>query len=99
MKEKLNLAYLPSDGEHLGPYVKRLKDIAQQTRYDSLPPHEKWYTHYSSGPCFICEYADLVDYLVSSLEDIVNYDKKGKWRCERPGKSHDALTFTFKRHV
>ncbi len=97
-REKQDIGYLPTDGEHLGPYVRRLKDYAEQTRYDIFPTHEKWYTHYHAGPCFICDYADLVDYLISTMEDMVNYDKKGKWRCERPPNSHDALSFTFKRH-
>lgn len=97
MNEKQDRGYLPSEGEHLGAFVNRLKDIAEQTRYDRLPSHEKWYTHYGAGPCWICMYADFVDYLVSMLADINNYDKKGKWTCYRPEKSHDALSFSFKR--
>ncbi len=96
MKEKTNLAFLPTDGEHLRAYVKRLQDVIQQIRYDDSAPHDKWYTHYSSGPCYICEMLDMLDYMQGILTDIVNYDKKHEWVCVRPEDSHDALTFSFK---
>ncbi len=97
MRDKTNLGFLPSDGEHMKGYVIRLKDVVQQIRNDDSAPHIKWYTHYNAGPCFICEMLDILDYLVNLMEDICNYDKKASWKCVRPANSHDALTFTFQR--
>ncbi len=98
MNEKQNLGFLPSDGETLFAYTLRIRDIMQQIRHGAATAHEKWYTHYSVGSCFICELMDMCDYMQATLQDIVNYDKKGHWKCFRPTESHDALTFSFQRH-
>ncbi len=95
-ENRTDLGYLPSEGETLAGYVARLKAIHQQNRHAYSPPHEKWYTHYGSKPCWICNFMDISDYIIAILEDIGNLDKKNHWKCIRPSKSYDSLTFTFK---
>ncbi len=95
-RERINLGFLPSDGERLQSYVQRLKDLYEQIRHSYAPVHEKWYTHYSAGACWICDVLDVLDYIIGTMEDIAHYDKKHKWVCYRPTESHDSLTFTFK---
>ncbi len=98
---KSNMGYLPTDGEHLSEYTRRLKDIKDQLRYsgENVLHQEKFWCHINprSSYCWVCDLLDMVDYIQSLLEDIIKNDKKGKWRCVRPPNSHDALTFEFKR--
>ncbi len=97
---KSNLGFLPSDGEHLGPYVQRIKDIKDQLRYsgENVMHQEKFWCHINprSSYCWICDLLDMVDYIHDILQNIADFDKKSRWKCVRPSDSHDALTFTFK---
>ncbi len=99
---KTNLGYLPSDGEHLSGYIKRLKDVIDSIRYggDNKLHQEKFWCHINprSSYCWVCDLLDTLDYTHDLLKDIVESDKKNKWTCERPTDSHDALTFSFKPH-
>ncbi len=96
---KSNLGYLPSDGEHLLGYVKRLKDCIDAIRYggENVLHQEKFWCHINprSSVCFVCDILDMIDYTYGLLEDITKSDKKNKWICTRPENSHDALTFHF----
>lgn len=94
---KSDLGYLPSDGETLEAYAYRLTDICQQTRHDTMTSHDKWYTHYGAGPCWICNMIDMCDYMCSLLKDIQTNDKKARWKIVRPTDSYDAMTFTLRR--
>ncbi len=94
-KERTDLGYLPSEGEHLSAYVNRLISVLQQNRFAYMPPHENWRTHTQPAPCFICNFADIADYLASILNDFVKNDKKQTWRCYRPDASHDPMSFSF----
>ncbi len=97
-----NLGYLPSDGESLKGYCKRLHDIKDAIRYggDNKLHQEKFWCHINprSSYCWVCDILDMIDYTLELLEDIVLYDKKDTWKCYRPSDSHDQLTFTFKPH-
>ncbi len=99
---KSNLGYLPSDGETLKGYAKRLHDVKDMIRYggDNKLHQEKFWCHINprSSYCWVCDTLDMVDYVVEILDDIVSSDKKNKWVCFRPPDSHDPLTFTFKPH-
>lgn len=94
---KEDWGYQPSDGEHVAAYAERLKGIAQQTRHDYTQNHLKWYTHYSSGPCFICNLMDMVDYCIEMLEMVDLADKKGKWSIVREKGTIGVLSFTLSR--
>ncbi len=100
---KSNLGYLPSDGEQLSGYIKRLGDVIQMLRYggENKLHQEKFWCHIDprSSYCFVCDWLDMIDYIHSILTDISIEDKKARYVCERPKDSHDALTFHFKRHV
>ncbi len=61
-----------------------------------MPPHEKWHTHWGPAPCWICNQADLLDYLVGVFDDMVKNDKKRKWVCYRPVGTQDPMQFQFK---
>ncbi len=95
-KDRQDLGYLPSDGEHLHAYCARLKSVLQQNRYAFAPNHEKWYTHYGPSPCWICNFMDLADYLADVLEDITIEDKKRKWVCERPIGQKDPMAYVWR---
>lgn len=100
---KSNLGYLPSDGEHLSGYIKRLEDIIKELRYggENKLHQEKFWCHINprSSYCWVCDLLDMCDYIHSLLLDISKEDKKAQYVCKRPHNSHDALTFEFKRHV
>lgn len=93
--DRQDLGYLPSEGEHLEAYVARLTSVLQQSRYAYSPNHEKWYTHYGSAPCWICNVMDCADYLAGIMQDIVKNDKKRKWVCERPVGTQDVMAFNW----
>lgn len=99
---KTNVGYLPSTGERLSNYVKRLKDVKEQIRYggDNKLHIEKFWCHINprSSYCWVCDLMDLNDYLLGIIKDIAEQDKKRVWKCFRPTESHDSLTFLFKPH-
>ncbi len=98
-KDRIDLGYLPSDGEHLQAYVARLQAVLSTNRHSFAPSHENWFTHYGPSPCWICNFMDLSDYLASILQDFVTEDKKHKWVCEKPvGTAGDPMSFIFKPH-
>ncbi len=93
------MGYLPSEGESLKGYCERLRSIAQQNRYSYAPTHEKWYTHYGPNSCFICNFMDMCDYLISAMDDIWQNDKTHVWLCFKGDiSSKDPMTFEFKPH-
>ncbi len=101
-----NVGYLPSDGETLKGYVKRLQDVKNNIRYggDNKLHQEKFWCHINprSSYCWVCDILDMIDYIIEILQDISKEDLKNKWTCFRPTDSHDQLTFTFKptkKHV
>jgi len=95
-----NVGYLPSDGEQLEGYLKRLHDVKDAIRYggDNKLHQEKFWCHINprSSYCWVCDLLDFLDYIIQILEDIQKKDKKHRWKCYRPGDSHDPLTFEFK---
>ncbi len=93
--DRMDMGYLPSDGELLSPYVARLKSVIEQNRYTYSPSHERWYTHRGNAPCWICNFMDCCDYLVGILQDMAD-DKNYRYKCVRPPGEHDALKFSFK---
>ncbi len=95
-KDRQDLGYLPSNGEHLSAYVNRLQSVLQQNRYSYAPKHETFFTHYGPHPCWICNFMDIADYLASVLQDFVTEDKKRNWVCHKPIGSTDPMTFVFK---
>ncbi len=95
---KEDWGYAPSDKELVKSYAERMKSIAQQIRHDYTQNHLKWYTHYSSGPCFICNLMDLLDFCIEIVEMVPLTDKKGSWSIEHlPGDNRHA--FDLKRQV
>jgi hypothetical protein len=96
---KSNLGYLPSDGERLSGYVKRLKDIQETLRYggDNKLHQEKFWCHINprSSYCWVCDLLDMVDYILGLLEDMDNNSVKMVWICKRPPNTHDSMTFEF----
>ncbi len=90
------MGYLPSDGETLRAYCTRIKTISQTNRYAFSPDHEKWWVHRNPSPCYICNFMDMLDYLVSCLENVEANDKNHLWRCCRPEGTQDPLMFEFK---
>ncbi len=94
---KEDWGYAPSDGETLKAYSSRMKSIAQQIRHDYTQQHLKWYTHYSAGPCYICNLMDLIDYCVEIVEMVPLSDKKAIWSLLREKGSTDILQFTLHR--
>jgi len=94
-KDRQDLGYLPSDGEDLFHFAERLHDVAQQHRYSYSPPHENWYTHYGSAPCWICNIFDMLDYCISMLLDIAK-NLKTRWVCVREKGQNDPFMFSFK---
>ncbi len=97
-KDRQDLGYLPSNGEHLPSYLQRVRDVAQQSRYAYAPKHESFFTYYGPHPCWICNQMDMLDYLVSILEDFVTNDKKRDWVCFKPVGQTDPMAFEFKPH-
>ncbi len=99
---KSNVGYLPSDGESLKGYLKRLHDVKDAIRYggDNKLHQEKFWCHINprSSYCWVCDLLDFLDYLMSCIEDIEKMDTKHRWKCYRPTDSHDPLTFQFKPH-
>ncbi len=94
---KIDFGYLPSDGELLLPYVNRLKSIVMQQRYSYSTEHEKWWTHRRNSGCFICNFMDCCDYLVTILGDMAIEQEKYYWKCSRDQSgSKDPLSFVFK---
>ncbi len=96
---KEDWGYAPSDKELVKSYAERMKSIAQQIRHDYTQNHLKWYTHYSSGPCFICNLMDLLDFCIEIVELIPTIDKKGIWHIEKQKGTTDIHSFTLVRHL
>ncbi len=96
--DRMDMGYLPSDGEHLTAYVNRLKTVVEQNRYSYAPAHEKWYTHRGNAPCWICNFMDCCDYLVGILLEM-SADSNYSWKCEK-GLNHDKnpLSYVWKPH-
>ncbi len=96
---KTNVGYLPSQGEDLRQYIKRLADVTRQNRYDYTNVHLKFFSHYGVGPCFVCDLWDMCDYVISMVEGVVASDKKGRYICVKTTSSSDPLSFTFERRL
>ncbi len=94
--DRCDLGYLPSDGEYLRAYIHRIKSIAQQNRWSFSPDHEKWWTHRNPAPCYICNFMDMLDYLIGCLENMQENDKNHLWRCYKDHASQDPLSFEFR---
>lgn len=97
-KERIDLALFPSNGETLKGYQERLASAIEQHRYSYAPQHEKWFTHYSPSPCWICNVLDMLQHICDILGDIWKEDKKGQWKCVKPVGSPDKYSFSFKRY-
>ncbi len=95
-QDRQDLGYLPSDGELLKAYLERLRSVIQQNRYAYAPQHEKWFTHYSASPCWICNFMDLTDYLLGVISDMEKELKNYTWKCVKPVGQMDPTTFQFK---
>ncbi len=93
--DRMDMGYLPSDGELLSSYVNRLKTVVEQNRYTYAPAHEKWYTHRGNAPCFICNFMDCCDYLVAIIKDM-SLDSTYYWKCVRPAGEKEPLKFDWK---
>ncbi len=81
----------------MSAYVARLRSVTQQNRFRYSNTHEKWFTHRSAAPCWICNFMDCCDYLVDLLEDIIAEDKTGVWKCHKPLGKSDPTNFQFLR--
>lgn len=95
-KDRIDLGYLPSDGETLKSFCERLRHVAIQQRHSFAPSHENWYTHYGPHSCWICNLLDMTDYMIATVEDVWKNDKKHIWRCEKPVGTADPMAFQFK---
>ncbi len=93
--DRCDMGYLPSDGETLRAYSIRIQSIAQTNRYSFSPPHEQWWSHRNPAPCYICNFMDMLDYLVSIIQDIESNDKRNSWKCVRPEGNPDVMSFSF----
>jgi len=94
-KDRIDLGYLPSDGETLKAYSERLKAIAVTQRHSFAPAHENWYTHYGPHPCWICNMLDITDYVISTLDDVWMNDKVHVWYVKKPVGTADPMQFQF----
>ncbi len=94
--DKQDSGYLPSEGEHLGPYVDRLHNTLQEmsNRYGDV--HEKLWSHRGPHPCWVCAFENISTYLTSILTDIHKIDNTRDWICTRPKGNHDPLTYYWK---
>ncbi len=94
---KTNLGYLPVDGCNLEAYVKLLKDVQETMRYggENKLHQEKFYCHTNprSSYCFVCDWLDMVDYLIGMMEDIATEARRLKlqFRCVRPFNASNFL--------
>ncbi len=95
-EDRRDSGYLPSEGEHLGPYVARLRSVITETRARYHDVHEKLWSHRGPHPCWVCSFEDISDYLSSILEDIHKIDNTRDWVCVRPPKNKDPLTYYWK---
>ncbi len=95
-EDRQDHGYLPSEGEHLGPYVARLRSVLTETRARYGMVHEKLWSHRGPHPCWVCTFEDLSDYLCGILEDVHKIDINRDWVCVRPEKSKDVLTYYWK---
>lgn len=98
---KTDIGYLPSDGELLKSFLKRLRDITEQLRGSNdfaMHISKFWcHTNPNSSYCFVCNMMDMLEYVIEITQDIVeNTPKKLMYKCFRPTASHDAFTFEFK---
>ncbi len=96
---KEDWGYAPSDKELVKSYAGRMKGIAQQIRHDYTQNHLKWYTHYSSGPCFICNLMDLLDFCIEIVEMVPITDKKGAWSINKLAGNDNIHAFDLERKV
>lgn len=96
--DRTDIGYLPSDGEKLKAYAQRLRSIAEHNRHAYAPTHEKFYTHYGPSSCFVCNFMDMLDWTIATLDDIWQSDKKASWVCEKSDTSNDPMAFKFIRH-
>ncbi len=96
---KEDWGYAPMDDEPLKTSVNRFKHVITEIRHDYTQSHLKWYTHYSSGPCFICNLMDLCDWLIAFLETLEIADKKGHYVVSRDKNSTDILAFSLVRRL
>ncbi len=87
---------MPSEGEHLGPYVSRLQSVLEEVvnRYSDV--HEKLWSHRGPHPCWVCSLEHISQYLAGILQDIEKIDNKRMWICQRPENNQDPLTFYWK---
>ncbi len=74
-----DIGYHPSNGESIQGYADRLKSVQSQTRHN-FTDHFKWWEHRGNKPCRICNTLDMLDYLIESLADVQQQDKKANWK-------------------
>jgi len=94
---KEDWGYTPSDKELVKSYAERMKSISQQIRHDYTQNHLKWYTHYSSGPCFICNLMDLLDFTIEIAEMVPTTDTKGSWSINKLAGNDNMHAFSLTR--
>ncbi len=80
---KTTVGFLPSEGETLSGYCARLREIGKQQEEYSTN-HIKWYTHYGSGACWICDSNNIMRYTLDVLNDIVLEIKKYDLKATHP---------------
>ncbi len=89
--QKFNVAYLPTIGEPLEIYVKRLQPILHQLDLQ-LQIHYNWFTHKRAGGCSICDTSNLGHYI---LEILSNISEQQKYTCEENSTNYGSQDFRF----
>lgn len=82
---------MPSNGESLQGYADRLKEMIQQHRHTVMIIHEKWWTHRSPSPCYICTQVDALEIVIDTLVQIQKLDKKALWQYKIDPNNRDVI--------
>ncbi len=90
-----SIAHYPSQGERLASYTERLNQTLSQLEEWSST-HVSWWTHRSSGSCWICDSLLMSRILCDIMKDICVEMKNVKFIAEHPKGSTNPEYFTFK---
>ncbi len=82
-KEKNNTMFIPTEGESLKTWMARQGRAVFESRECNIITHinngkQPWWSHRSSGPCFMCDdltHIKIQHELLEALSDHIDYNK------------------------
>ncbi len=93
-----SVASYPSQGERMASYVERCTAYLSQLEEWSST-HVSWWTHRSSGSCWICDLLLQNRIMCDIMKDVcLELKLKQKFIAEHPKGSTNPEYFTFKMH-